>query len=95
MNSENEKAARQLQDVRQWAKEKIDGGQEPPWSWYQYMKLVETIDAILRGAECVITTENLPQSDLHPGGHLRLVDSTYPQDDVQLRPSGLTVQMPM
>lgn len=95
MNSENEKSARQLQDVRQWAKDKIAGGQEPPWSWYQYMKLIETIDAILGGAECVITTENLPQSDLHPGGRLRLVDSTYLQDNAPHHPSGLQIQMPM
>lgn len=94
MNSENEKSARQLQDVRQWAKDKIAGGQEPPWSWYQYMKLIETIDAILCGNESVTTTENLLQSDLHPGGHLRLVNSTYLQDNVQHHPSGLPVQMP-
>lgn len=95
MNSENEKSARQLQDVRQWAKDKIAGGQEPPWSWYQYMKLIETIDAILGGTECVTTTENLQQSDLHSGAHLRLVDSTYPQDSAQCHPSGLQTQMPM
>ncbi len=95
MKTSNEKAARQLQDVRQWAKDKIDGGQEPPWSWYQYMKLVETIDSILGGVECITTTENLPQSDLHSDAHLRLVDSTYPQDSVQCHPVGLSVQMPM
>lgn len=95
MNLENEKAARQLHDVRHWAKEKIASGQEPPWAWYQYMKLTETIDAILGGGECVTTMENSRQSVQRPDGCLRLVDSTYPQDDAQHRPSDVQVQMPM
>lgn len=41
----------ELKAVRDWAKEKIQDGSEPPWAWYQYMKLVETIDAILAGKE--------------------------------------------
>lgn len=39
----------ELERVRDWAKEKIRDGSEPPWAWYQYMKLVETTDAILDG----------------------------------------------
>lgn len=36
-----------LRQVREQAQARIDAGQEPPWAWYQYMKLVETCDAIL------------------------------------------------
>src|SRR5580704_4588576 len=32
----------ELERIRDWAKTKIQGGSEPPWAWYQYMKLVET-----------------------------------------------------
>ena len=39
----------ELEKVRQWADDKIAAGQEPPWAWYQYMKLRETLDAILSG----------------------------------------------
>lgn len=95
VNAENEKAARQLQDVRQWAKDKISGGQEPPWAWYQYMKLIETIDAILAGNECTVTTENSQQSEFHQDKHLRLVDSIYQQDTVQRHLVDEPVQMPM
>lgn len=95
MNLENKKAARQLQDVRQLAKDKIAGGQEPPWAWYQYMKLIETLDAILGGQQTVITMENSQQSDLLQGEHLRLVDSTYRQDTAQPHPSGLPIHLPM
>lgn len=37
-----------LEEMRAWADEKI-AGDEPPWAWYQYMKLRETLDAILAG----------------------------------------------
>ncbi|MGO9446293.1 MAG: hypothetical protein ACLPXB_16165 [Thiobacillaceae bacterium] len=95
MNSGNEKAAHQLQDVRQWAKDKLTAGAEPPWSWYQYMKLVETIDAILSGSSCASTKENSPQSEQHQDAPLRLVDSTYLQDSAQRHPVGLPVPLPM
>ena len=95
MDSANEKAAHQMQDVRQWAKDKIAGGQEPPWSWYQHMKLIDAIDAILGGAECTVTMENSQQSESHQDVYLRLVDSTYSPDNALHHPSGVPVQMPM
>lgn len=39
----------ELDFVLQWAKLKLQAGQEPPWAWYQYMKLVEAIEAIQKG----------------------------------------------
>jgi hypothetical protein len=39
--------------VRDWARGKIDAGQEPPWAWYQYMKLVDAVDSIRRGRASV------------------------------------------
>lgn len=83
-----------LQEVREMARAKIAVGAEPPWAWYQYMKLIEAIDAILGGSNYV-TTENSQQSDKYLGAHLRLVDSTYPQDTAQHHPSGLPVHLPM
>ena len=85
----------ELERVKEWAAAKIQGGSEPPWAWYQYMKLIETVDAILQGMASTIPMESLPQSESQSGGHLRLVDSTYPQDTAQHRPVGLPVQLPM
>lgn len=85
----------ELIHVLEWAKEKIHGGSEPPWAWYQYMKLQETIETILKGMNSTVTTENLQQSEQRLGGHLQLVGSTYPQDTAQCRPSDQPVQMPM
>jgi hypothetical protein len=38
-----------LVTVRDWAGEKVRSGKEPPWAWYQYMKLVEAVDLIHHG----------------------------------------------
>jgi hypothetical protein len=35
--------------VHSWARSKLSTGKEPPWSWYQYMKLIEAIQAIRKG----------------------------------------------
>ena len=43
----------ELERIREWADAKIAAGQEPPWAWYQYMKLRETLDAILAGMAAV------------------------------------------
>ena len=37
--------------ARLWSREKIRQGSEPPWSWYQHMKLIEAIDALLEQME--------------------------------------------
>jgi hypothetical protein len=85
----------ELEKVSRWAQSKIDAGAEPPWAWYQYMKLIETCDAILMGMAATATTGSSPRSESQSGAHLRLVDATYPQDVSQLHHAGLPVQMPM
>jgi hypothetical protein len=85
----------ELENVRQLARAKLDAGAEPPWAWYQYMKLVETCDAILTGMAATVTTANSPRSEPQLGVHLRLVDGNCSQDSSQLHRAGLSVQMPM
>jgi hypothetical protein len=80
--------------VRAWAQEKIAQGSEPPWAWFQYMKLVETIQALEAGMDAVTTRGSSPQSAERSGAYLRLVGSTDRQDDVRHHPVGLPVQMP-
>jgi len=84
----------ELNRVRQWAHDKIQAGSEPPWAWYQYMKLIEAIDAIKDGMAAT-TTENSPQSAEHQERRLRLVGTTDPQDTSRRHPSGSKVRMPM
>ena len=35
----------ELERVLDWANDKLATGAEPPWAWYQYMKLRETLEA--------------------------------------------------
>ncbi len=95
MNATDEKAALQLQEVRQWARDKIAGGQEPPWAWFQYMKLIETADAILAGMNCVTPTGNSQQLPEHLGKHLRLVAEDNWQDTAQRHPDNVPIPLPM
>ncbi len=83
----------ELEQVRDWAKAKLQGGSEPPWAWYQYMKLVETVTAILDGMDA--TREHSPQSEPSPGTHLRLLDSTTPLDIAPPRPDQPKPRLPM
>ena len=36
-----------------WVDAKLAKGEQPPWAWYQFMKLRETLDAILDGMAAV------------------------------------------
>ena len=45
-----------MRHLRDWADGKIEAGEEPPWAWYQYMKLIETIDAISEAGRTVRRT---------------------------------------
>ncbi len=84
----------ELENILKWTNAKLAAGQEPPWAWYQYMKLRETLEVILAGMEAV-TTDHSPQSVPHPERHLRLVESTDPQDSTPPHPAGLPAQLPM
>jgi hypothetical protein len=86
----------ELERVRKWADDKLATQQEPPWAWYQYMKLRETLDAIL-AAQTAITrqTADSPGSEHNRGTHLRLVGEASSQDTPQSRPEDQPVQLPM
>jgi len=85
---------RELTKIRQWARDKLSAGSEPPWAWYQYMKLIESIDAILEGMAST-TTENSQQSASHPGRLLQLVEAKSPRDTVRRHRDIHKVRMPM
>lgn len=86
----------ELERVRDWAVEKISHGSEPPWAWYQYMKLREALDAIL-GAQgaAMPQTANSPPAEPRSERRLRLVGSEDLQDTAQHHPSDEPVQLPM
>jgi hypothetical protein len=90
----------ELQKVREWANSKLVTGDQPPWAWYQYMKLQETLDAIIAGMSSWVTPEestkeSLQQSEQRQGKHLRLVADTCSKDTSQPRPADTAVTLPM
>ena len=90
----NKKIRADLERIREWAGDKIGAGDEPPWAWYQYMKLRETLDAILGGMDATSPTGNLLQSEPHSENGLRLVASNTPRDTVRRRRAGTQIQLP-
>jgi len=86
----------ELQQVRDWADRKIATGQEPPWAWFQYMKLRETLDTILSGMEVTTQqTASSPEPGLRSGTRLRLVGATDPQDSARHHPEAVAIPLPM
>jgi hypothetical protein len=90
----------ELQRLRNWADAKVTAGQEPLWTWYQYMKLREALEAIIGGMECAaIQMESSRLAREHPDNGPRLVVSnTQPggapkrEGSVQ-RPDDATAQL--
>ena len=64
-----------LERVRDWAIQRLATGAEPPWSWYQLMKLREATEAILEGMEVMRPMAYLRESEQRQDAALRLVDS--------------------
>jgi hypothetical protein len=86
----------ELERVREWALQKLATGEEPPWAWYQYMKLRETLDAILGGIDAVTSqTENSPREVQRRGTRLRLVGATNSPGTAQHHRADVPVQLPM
>jgi hypothetical protein len=83
--------ANDLNRIQNWAQEKIAQGSEPPWAWYQYMKLIETINALRAGQKATQPTVSSPQSEKHPGAHLRLVALANQQDSAPRHPVDLPI----
>ena len=85
-----------LERVRAWADGKLATGDEPPWAWYQYMKLRETLDAILSGLDAVMPLPEGSQAlEPHPASGPRLVVCNDRPGTALRHPSDAPVQMPM
>ena len=48
-HTENRVTNDELGRFRQWARDQIAGGTEPPWALYRYMQLDDALTAILEG----------------------------------------------
>ena len=86
----------ELEQVRGWAQDKLNAGQEPPWAWYQYMKLVEALDALLAGmAATKRLQEGSPELASRPAMPLRLAACNGSQDTAQFHLGSAPAPLPM
>jgi hypothetical protein len=85
----------ELERVREWSLDRLTTGNEPPWSWYQLMKLREALEAILAGMAATQPTAGLQGSAPRSGTGLRLVGGVDQQDSVQRHQESTPVQLPM
>jgi len=83
-----------LRRLNLWANQKIQRGEEPPWAWYQYMKLRETIDGILKGMAAT-SRVNSQGSDRHRERLNRSMASKYHRGTARPRPAVTKVPLPM
>jgi len=83
-----------LESVKAWAQEAVHGNKvnPPPWEWYQYMKLIEAIDALTGGMKIPvnaisITAANSRQLVQRSGNGSRLSVVEDCRDSSQGRPN--------
>ncbi len=95
MKNPDKKIRADLERIHEWAGDKIGAGNEPPWAWYQYMKLRETIDAILGGMGVVTTRADSPESESHQDSGLRLVANTDSREIARRHRLGTPTRLPM
>lgn len=53
-----------LSKVRQWAQQKLDAGQEPPWAHPHYVRLKDSIEQIESARAAVTVLGDSPELDL-------------------------------
>ena len=60
---------------RGWAEGRVASGNEPPWAWYQYMKLIETVAAIQTSRAAVAAgAPGSPQAEVPPPNREAVTD---------------------
>lgn len=51
----------ELKTVKAWAQSRINKGEEPPWSWYKFMQLIEALEYFEKDGD---TTMEVPDKYL-------------------------------
>lgn len=76
-----------LEAMREWAAQRLSAGQEPPWNWYQLMKLREALAALIEAeGQTMQPTGPTPLPERRSETRLRLVADKHLQDSVPRHP---------
>ena len=85
----------EMQKARDWAADRIAQGDEPPWAWFQLMKLRETLDQLLAGMDASSSpTASLLPPEEHSGTGPRLAVSNVRPSTAQPHLQVVPVQLP-
>lgn len=55
-----------LEEVADWARGRVQGGQEPPWTYYKLMQLIDAVEGLKGVPPGRLSTESSPQSPALP-----------------------------
>lgn len=81
--------------AREWAKERLSAGEEPPWSYYRLMQLIDAIDSINEGLAATKTKANLLRSDRPEDSVSQQEGNIYQLDNAQPHSDEISVPLPM
>jgi hypothetical protein len=84
-----------IQHLLEWATEKIDAQQEPPWARPHYEQLQATLVAIQSGREATISLEDSRQLALHLDADHPRAENIYPLEIARLRRGIAEIPLPM
>lgn len=77
----------ELERVSEWARDRIRAGQEPPWTYYKLMQLVDAIES-LRDPDATQRMENSLQSPERSQDDVRPQQAAVVSLDIFRRPPG-------
>lgn len=80
--------------AKEWAKERLRSGAEPPWTYYRLMQLIDAVDALTAGEAVVSPTGCLQQSARPQDDSLPQGGKIYRLDTARSRRNEPPIQLP-
>lgn len=75
-----------LDRVAEWARDRIHAGQEPPWSYYKLMQLIDAVEGLKNDCPLILRTEDLPRAADTPESGPQLSGQVVALDSIRPRP---------
>jgi hypothetical protein len=83
-----------LERIRDLIVERLATGSEPPWVWYQLMKLREASEALMDGMEARLPTGGLQAPGFSRGASLQVVGTADQQESAQRHQCAVPARLP-
>lgn len=73
----------ELDRVADWARDRIRAGQEPPWSYYKLLQLIDAVEGLKAETPARLQTEDLPEPLGTPDGARQLTAQVVSLDSIR------------